>query len=348
MRLHLSLLLGLTLGLVSHAHGDEPAPVRRVALLVGVNEYLKPGFRDLEFAEADVTSVAKELEQLGFEVRVLLGSGRGAEQATLTNIEAAARAMVEPLSKDDIALVREARDAVERATSDVAVEPNRLIVLAAMHALAGDLPRAREVLQDLDDQRRQEVDVAIEAYYVTGLAGRRQYDQAWSIARLDQRLGLIEAVLEQGEVSRAESWAGELSSPERELAWDRIISRRFERESIPDVMPLIRRLLEVPVRSGEGLIRLIQLAERADQYGDIALIAQAEQLVTEHHAAAPTNNAWLALAYILHLQREPTVELPAPPADVSADTLLSSLQLIAWKLRIGIDLRRRLDRGRVR
>ena len=57
------------------ARADDAAP-RKVALLVGVNHYLKPGFRDLEFAEADVQSVAAELKKLGFETTVLLGSGK--------------------------------------------------------------------------------------------------------------------------------------------------------------------------------------------------------------------------------------------------------------------------------
>ena len=91
---------------ISHtpAHADDSGP-RRVALLVGVDQYLKPGFKDLEFAEADVTAVAKELETLGFEVTTLLGSAGGDRKATLANIEAAAKAMVVPLGKQDIALV---------------------------------------------------------------------------------------------------------------------------------------------------------------------------------------------------------------------------------------------------
>jgi hypothetical protein len=40
------------------ATAEDAAPARKVALLVGVNQYLKPGFRDLQFAEADVVAVA--------------------------------------------------------------------------------------------------------------------------------------------------------------------------------------------------------------------------------------------------------------------------------------------------
>lgn len=78
---------------------------RKAALLVGVNRYLKPGFDDLRFAEADVIAVGAELESLGFEVTVLLGSGEEDQQATRANILAAARRMVAPLGKRDVALI---------------------------------------------------------------------------------------------------------------------------------------------------------------------------------------------------------------------------------------------------
>lgn len=87
------------------ATAEDAAPARKVALLVGVNRYLKPGFRDLQFAEADVVAVAAELRRLGFEVTLLLGSEPGERQATKANIEAAAQRMVAPLGKEDVALV---------------------------------------------------------------------------------------------------------------------------------------------------------------------------------------------------------------------------------------------------
>lgn len=78
---------------------------RRVALLVGVEHYHKPGFRDLRFCEDDVIAVGQELTKLGFEVTVLLGSAEGDQQATKANIERVARQIVAPLGKQDIALV---------------------------------------------------------------------------------------------------------------------------------------------------------------------------------------------------------------------------------------------------
>lgn len=99
----------LLIGLLGFAAGslsaDDAPPPKKVALLVGVNKYLKPSFQDLNFAEADVTAVGKELEKLGFSVTLLLGSGTGELQATKANIEAAAQKMVQPLGKHDIALV---------------------------------------------------------------------------------------------------------------------------------------------------------------------------------------------------------------------------------------------------
>ncbi|MCA9056462.1 MAG: caspase family protein [Planctomycetaceae bacterium] len=93
----------LALSLATTGWADD-APTK-VALLVGVNKYLKPGFSDLEFAEADVVAMSAELQKLGFDVTTLLGSGKGAAQATKANIEAAARKMVVPLGKRDVALV---------------------------------------------------------------------------------------------------------------------------------------------------------------------------------------------------------------------------------------------------
>jgi sulfatase modifying factor 1 len=95
----------VALSLAAACRADDAPPPKKVALLVGVNQYLKPGFRALRFAEADVTAVGAELKKLGFEVTLLLGSGQGEQQATKANIEAAARNMVAPLGERDIALV---------------------------------------------------------------------------------------------------------------------------------------------------------------------------------------------------------------------------------------------------
>jgi len=105
MRRRLAVVLSLLLtAITATTLADDTGP-RKVALLVGVNQYLKPGFKDLEFAEADVTAVAEELQKFGFKVTVLLGSGKGGRQATRANIESTAEQIVKPLGKNDIALV---------------------------------------------------------------------------------------------------------------------------------------------------------------------------------------------------------------------------------------------------
>ena len=80
----LSALLFVTSGSPLRANPDAPttssAP-QRVALIVGVNKYLKSGFRSLQFAEADVIAVGAELTKLGFQVTTLTGSGKGNLQA---------------------------------------------------------------------------------------------------------------------------------------------------------------------------------------------------------------------------------------------------------------------------
>jgi TPR repeat protein/uncharacterized caspase-like protein len=99
-------VVGLVLGLMTAASlAQESLQPRKVALLVGVNQYHKPGFRDLQFAEADVLAVAAELQKLDFQTTVLLGSAPGERQATLANIEAAAWKLVAPLGKRDVVLV---------------------------------------------------------------------------------------------------------------------------------------------------------------------------------------------------------------------------------------------------
>ncbi|MCA9056442.1 MAG: SUMF1/EgtB/PvdO family nonheme iron enzyme, partial [Planctomycetaceae bacterium] len=88
----------------STVHADD-AP-KKVALLVGVNRYLKPGFDDLQFAEADVTAVGEELKKLGFQVTVLLGSAKeDSRKATKETIEAKTRELVKPLGKRDVMLL---------------------------------------------------------------------------------------------------------------------------------------------------------------------------------------------------------------------------------------------------
>ncbi|MCA9092499.1 MAG: caspase family protein, partial [Planctomycetaceae bacterium] len=67
-----------------------------MAMLVGVNKYDRRGFNDLAYAERDVDELAVELQQQGFEVRLLKGSLAGPQRATRQNI----RSALEELLKD--------------------------------------------------------------------------------------------------------------------------------------------------------------------------------------------------------------------------------------------------------
>src|SRR5437867_90295 len=84
-------VLGVTVilaGLALCQSGDKP---KKVALLVGVNQYDKRGFaeRPLNYAERDVEHLKTELEKAGFKVTLLTGSAKGNLRATRANIDKA-------------------------------------------------------------------------------------------------------------------------------------------------------------------------------------------------------------------------------------------------------------------
>ena len=82
-------------------------PVRKVALLVGINQYDKRGLaeRPLQFAERDVTQTASVLKQQGFEVQVLTGRGSGVRRATLKGIHAGLERVLDGLNARDVVVV---------------------------------------------------------------------------------------------------------------------------------------------------------------------------------------------------------------------------------------------------
>ena len=88
---------------------QEPAasvPTRRVALLVGINEYRKRGFIDLKWAENDVAEMEQELRRLGFDkVVVMKGSSEGELRPTKENIETQLKGLLADVGKDNIVLV---------------------------------------------------------------------------------------------------------------------------------------------------------------------------------------------------------------------------------------------------
>src|SRR5437764_832040 len=95
----LSALLGVLFVGGGFVRADEAKPQRKVALLVGINEYDKRGFKKLEWAERDVEELAKVLRHAGFEVRLLTGSTRTA-RATRENIDKAIDDMLNPAKKE--------------------------------------------------------------------------------------------------------------------------------------------------------------------------------------------------------------------------------------------------------
>jgi formylglycine-generating enzyme required for sulfatase activity len=101
--LKLSVLSVVCLGLCSTTHAQQD----RVAVFVGVNEYPKPGFTKLRFAERDVELAAAEFAKLGFRTVVMKGSLPASSplRATRTNIVKQIETLMEPLDGDDLCVV---------------------------------------------------------------------------------------------------------------------------------------------------------------------------------------------------------------------------------------------------
>ena len=99
-------ILGPAMAPVPAQEPAAGAPTRRVALLVGINEYRKRGFIDLKWAENDVAEMDQELRRLGFDkVVVMKGSSEGELRPTKENIEAQLKGLLADVGKDDIVLV---------------------------------------------------------------------------------------------------------------------------------------------------------------------------------------------------------------------------------------------------
>ncbi len=85
----------------------EPAKPegKRLALIVGVNEYQNRNLENLKYAERDATELQAVLKKAGFTVRLLLGSGTGADKATKANVEKALEALLKGVGKRDVVLL---------------------------------------------------------------------------------------------------------------------------------------------------------------------------------------------------------------------------------------------------
>ncbi len=94
----------ITLPADDRLSADPPTPTpkgKKVALVIGVNEYTNRNLDNLKYAEADATAFAEVLKTNGFEVRVLLGSGTDKSAATRDNILAAVQDALRGVGKRD-------------------------------------------------------------------------------------------------------------------------------------------------------------------------------------------------------------------------------------------------------
>lgn len=107
-----ALIVGLALGF-SLSGSQNVFAAKKVAFLVGVNKYLKNEFRDLSYAERDVTEVAKELRKQGFETTVVLG-----KQATKANLDRTILNLIKPLGKEDTILVMLTGHGIQKTKGD--------------------------------------------------------------------------------------------------------------------------------------------------------------------------------------------------------------------------------------
>lgn len=90
----------LVVSVVASVTSGAELPVRRAAVVVGINEYQKAEPSPLRYARQDAAAIAEELRRLGFAVRPLLGA-----EATKTAIESAVREATDPLGRNDLFLL---------------------------------------------------------------------------------------------------------------------------------------------------------------------------------------------------------------------------------------------------
>src|SRR5205085_9431702 len=101
----IGLICTICASLPSMALAQNTRESKRVALLVGVNQYDSRNFRNLEYAERDVEELAKVLGPAGYEVHLLTASATGENRAELKNIQKAVQALLSGRKKDDLLLV---------------------------------------------------------------------------------------------------------------------------------------------------------------------------------------------------------------------------------------------------
>jgi formylglycine-generating enzyme required for sulfatase activity len=95
-----TLLVILPAAIVGFLFAQQAPAGKKVAFLVGVNKYKKPGFDTLHYAERDVRDLKVELDKLGFRTALLTG-----DEATRKNIEQRLKEQLEGLGQEDTILV---------------------------------------------------------------------------------------------------------------------------------------------------------------------------------------------------------------------------------------------------
>ena len=94
-------LASVVLVLALPAFAAEPLP-KKVAVLVGVDEYDKPKLANLQFAGRDAVVLGIELENFGFTTTVLTTDMKAERQPTKKNILAALKKAGDGLTKQDV------------------------------------------------------------------------------------------------------------------------------------------------------------------------------------------------------------------------------------------------------
>ena len=85
--------------------GAPKQEAKRLALIVGVNEYQNRNLENLKYAERDATELQAVLKKAGFSVRLLLGSGKGPAKAAKTKVESALEDLLKGVGKRDLLLL---------------------------------------------------------------------------------------------------------------------------------------------------------------------------------------------------------------------------------------------------
>jgi formylglycine-generating enzyme required for sulfatase activity len=263
-------LLCLSVLLWTSPSPAQDATPRKVALLVGVNKYVKPGFPDLSFAEADVTAVGSELKKLGFEVTLLLGSGMGEQHATRANILATAKKIIEPLSNKDVALVMLSGHG-QQLLPDPSADPNQVDVekfqsfYCPVDAVFNHSETQVSITQLLDDILAPNVGrklLIVDA--CRNVPTNRSRGVEGRVVSLPEGTGVLfscsagQTSFEQDELGHGlfthcllEGLRGAAATTRGDLVWSRLVTHVDERMQDADITRFMpQQQLQVPIASG--------------------------------------------------------------------------------------------------